>query len=118
MYQEKCGQYWLNDGHYGYTGSQTRAVAIAGSRDLAFHDFRVSNTHSHFSSSYGFHAFNDVARLCLNHGVISNVTMIGDYQPAVNTPILDQYLVVDETVKDFSSTKMSFAPQELANTCN
>jgi len=114
-----CGQYWRdgNDGHDGYTGSQSRAVAVAGSRSLGFHDFRVNGAHAYYSSAYGMHLFNDVSKVCLNHASISNVTLLGDWQPDVNDARMEQYLVVDKTVRDFSAMRTDYAAEQSTASC-
>lgn len=114
-----CGQYWHegNDGHFGYTGSQSRAVAVAGSRSLGFHDFRVDGAHAYYGSAYGVHLFNDVSKVCLNHASISNVTLQGGWQPDVNDARMEQYMVVDKTVKDFSASRTSYEAVQSTAVC-
>ena len=106
---EMCGNYWeTSPGMYGYTGSQTRAVAIAGSKMLAFHDFHIKNVEAHYGAVYGIHAFNDVSKVCLNHGTVAGVTSGDKWVPPPNTQALVHYVAADGGVSDISSRSVAF----------
>ena len=115
---EKCGNYASTAGfdedaafdneNSGYTGSQSRGVAITTSRNVVMRDVTVAAVESTHATACGIHIFNDVDGACLQNVVISETQAVSSELQKPNDPSKWQGYVTGERVSHITTIEMKF----------